>query len=64
MTRLAITLKNGTTALTLDHASEPEQLLEDFKKSDGPFAGRQWVDVEPGLRCVRYEQVVEVQVAP
>jgi hypothetical protein len=64
MSRLALTLKNGATALTLDHPGEPERLLDDFKSTEGPFAGRQWVDVEPGLRCVRYDEVVEVQVAP
>ena len=64
MTRLALTLKNGTKALTLDHPSEPDALLAEFKSTEGPFAGRQWVDVEPGLRAIRYDEVVEVQVAP
>jgi hypothetical protein len=63
MARLKLELRSGRHELThSDTHLDGDTLLGHFTQQSGPFQGRKWVQVEPGNRFVRYDEVVAVDV--
>jgi hypothetical protein len=60
--QLALTLRTGSRELTLPSDHGGDYLLEHFTNRTGPFRGV-WIDVEPGNKYIRYEEVVVVEVS-
>jgi hypothetical protein len=62
LAQLALTLRSGSRELTRPSDRDGDFLLEHFTNRTGPFRGT-WVDVEPGNKYVRYDDVVAVEVS-
>jgi hypothetical protein len=61
--RLKLELRNGRHEVTYpDTFEEGQSLIESFLRQSGSFQGRKWVQVEPGMRFVRYDEVIAVEV--
>jgi len=60
--QLVLTLRTGARELTRPSDHCESELLEHFTNGTGPFR-RTWVQVEPGNKYIRYDDVTVVEVS-